>query len=236
MQGLAGKAYGSNNSGLDQHLQGNTSEYKMLKRFKKYFISNYEKIKLSMSLMLGITALIFLVLYLGGCLLDLWKYNIVELVVNPIAGSIIVTVPVFSAIILLRFFNYHKTRVLFCNIVKTHRSKISFFLQKDDGGNPDNEIKYVLWGNYKDSGFRFTYSLGHRLMISLICNKAETKLIVLHKRLQKLNLKGIHLNCYGLTLGIDKPFFEDNQKGILEKLDLLIYNFNLLMSETREAV
>jgi hypothetical protein len=239
MQGLAGKAYGSNNSVLDQQLRGGfyiTSGYKMLKRFKKYFISNYEKIKLSMSLMLGITALILLLFYLAGCLLDLWKYNIIDLVFNPLAGSIIVTVPVFSAIIILRFFNYDKTRALFCTIVKTHRSNVNFFLQKDDGGNPDNEIKYILWGNYKDSSFRFTYSLGHPLMISLICNKAETNLIVLHKMLQKLKLKGIRLNCYGLTLEIDKAFSEGSLNGIPDKLDLLINDFSLLMSETREAV
>ena len=208
----------------------------MLKRFQKYFISNYEKLKLSMSLMLGVTALIFLVFYLIGCFLELWKYNLIDLVFNPVAGSIIVVTPLFMLIVILRFINYYKTRILFCNIVKKHRGTVRFFLQKDDKGNPDNEIKYILWGNYKDSSFRFTYSLGHPLMISLVCNKAETNLILLHKILQKLKLKGIYLNCYGLTLELNKPSSKENLEVIPYKLDSLINNFNLLLSETRQAV
>ncbi len=201
----------------------------MLKRFKKYFIANYEKIKLSMSLMLGITALIFLVFYLIGCFLDLWKYNIIDLVFNPIAGSIIVVVPLLALIVILRFFDYHRTRVLFCKVVKIHRDKINFFLQKDDGGNPDNEIRYVLWGNYKGSTFRFVYSLGHPLMISLICNKAEKNLIMLHKRIQKLKLKKVHLNCYGLTLELRKPFNFTIIHSIPETLEDLIDNYEKLI-------
>jgi FlaA1/EpsC-like NDP-sugar epimerase len=206
----------------------------MLKRFKKYFISNYEKIKLSMSLTLGISALIFLIFYLIGCFLNLWEYNIIELVFNPIAGAIIVTVPIFAMIIIMRFFNYNKTRMLFCQIVKAHRDRISFFLQKDDRGNPDNEIRYVLWGNYEGASFRFSYTLGHPLMISLICNKADTNLIKMHRMLQKLKLKNVHLNCYGLTLEISKPFYTDNIIGIPAKLDLLIKDFSLLLNKSPE--
>ncbi len=208
----------------------------MLKRFKKYFILNYEKLKLSMSLMLGITALIFLIFYLLGCYLNLWEYNIIDLVFDPVAGSIIVVVPLFILIIFLRFINYDKTRHLFCRIVRSHRDRINFFLQKDDGGNPDNEIKYILWGNYNDSTFRFTYSLGHPLAISLVCNKAETNLIKMHRMLQKLKLKGIHLNCYGLSLEISKPFSRDSLNIIPVKLDLLLNDYSLLLSKTPEAV
>ncbi len=239
MHGLAGNAYDNDDSGSVQQLQGrfdNLLNKKMLKRFKKYFISNYEKIKLSMSLMLGVTAVIFLIFYLIGCFYDLWTYNIIDLIFNPIAGSIIVVVPLFMLILLFRFFNYNKTRVLFCKIVKIHRDKASFFIQKEDGGNPDNEIKYILWGNYKGSSYRFSYSLGHPLMISLICNKAETNLIKLHRMVQKHKLKDIHLNCYGLTIAISKPFSEENLNNIPDKLDLLIQDYSMLMSKIPEAV
>ncbi len=208
----------------------------MLKRFKKYFIANYEKIKLLMSLMLGITALIFLIFYLIGCFLELWKYDIIDLIFNPIAGSIIVVVPLLALIVILRFYSYQRTRVLFCKIVKSHRDKIGFFLQKDDGGNPDNEIKYILWGSYKDSSFRFTYSLGHPLVISLICNKPESNLMLMHKMLQRLKLKGFHLNCYGLTLELNNPFSEENLEVIPSKLDSMITNYNLLLGKMLQAV
>ncbi len=188
-----------------------------------------------MSLMLGITALVLLLFYLVGCFLNLWQYNIIDLVFNPIAGSIILTAPIFSGIIIMRFLNYNKTRNLFCNIVKTHRDKINFFLQNDDRGNPDNEIRYVLWGNYKDSSFRFSYTMGHPMVISLIGNKDED-IILLNKRLQKNKLKGLHFNCYGLTLEIKKPLLDTELKNIPAKLDLLIKNYRVLSDKTPQEV
>lgn len=192
--------------------------------------------KLTMSLTLGVTAVIFLIFYLIGCFYDLWKYNIIDLVFNPIAGSIVVVVPLFILVFFFRFFNYNKTRVLFCKIVKNHRDKVNFFIQKDDRGDPDNEIKYILWGNYKDSSFRFTYSLGQPMMISLVCNKAETNLIMMHRVIQKYKLKDIHLNCYGLTLRVRKPFAEGILSTIPSKLDLLLHDYELLKSRIPEAV
>ena len=201
----------------------------MLKRFKKYFVSNYERLKLSMSLMLGILALIFLIFYLAGCFLKLWTYNIYDLVFNPLAGSIIVTVPVFTMIIILKFMNYYKTRILFCRIVKYHRGKVSFFLKKDDGGSPDNEIKYILLGNYKGSAFRFAYSLGKTLMISLLTDIKDSDIFQFNSLPGKLRLNGIHFNGYGLSLEIRKPNTSQSLSTIPQKLDKLINDFELVM-------
>ena len=202
----------------------------MLKRFKKYFVSNYERLKLSMSLMLGILALIFLIFYLAGCFLKLWTYNIYDLVFNPLAGSIIVTVPVFTMIIILKFMNYYKTRILFCRIVKYHRDKVSFFLKKDDGGSPDNEIKYFLLGNYKTGSFKFAYSLGKPLMISFLTDMKNVDIFQLNTLLGELKLIGVYFNASGLSLSIRKPADPQNINTILQKLDILINGFDKVMN------
>ncbi len=182
-----------------------------------------------MSLMLGILSLIFLIFYLAGCFLKLWTFNIFDLVFNPLAGAIIVTVPVFSMIIILRFMNYYKTRILFCRIVKYHRDKVSFFLQKDDGGKPDNEIKYLLLGNYKGASFRFAYSLGQPLMISLLADIKDADIFQLKTLPGKLKLNEIHFNSYGPSLEIRKPFNPQSIKMIPQKLGILINYYEEVM-------
>lgn len=195
-----------------------------LKIFKKYFISNYEKMKLSLSLMLGIVAIILLIFYLVGCLLNLWEYSVIDVIFNPIAGSIIISVPLFSLIILLRFFDYCKTRKLFYEIIKHHRSDIKFSLQKRQK-NADSEVRCVLYGHYRNYSFRFTYSLGQPLMISLIMDMRNLNILSLNGLLRKMKLKGRHFNGYGLTLDLKRPFSGTSIDKISEKLDILMEDF-----------
>ena len=195
-----------------------------LKIFKKYFISNYEKMKLSLSLMLGIVAIILLIFYLIGCLLNLWEYSVIDVIFNPIAGSIIISVPIFSLIILMRFIDYCKTRKLFYEIIKHHRSDIKFSLRKRQK-NADSEVRCILYGDYRNSSFRFTYSLGQPLMISLLVDMRNLDVLSLNGLLRKMKLQGRHFNGYGLTIDLKKPFSVANIDKITEKLDTLMEDF-----------
>ncbi len=193
----------------------------MLKKFKKYFVANYEKIKLSMSLMLGGLSLIFLLFYLAGLFMHLWEYNVIDLIFNPIAGAIIITIPLFSFIVTLRFLNCYKTRGLFFNIIKRHRNKIRFVLQQDMCSNPDKETRYILQGDYKDKSFRFAYSLGHPLAITLLSDtkNIDTSLIA------KAKTRADYFNNFGLVVDVKQPSEPKNLDTIPEKLDSLINRF-----------
>lgn len=192
--------------------------------------------KLSLSLMLGIVAIIFLIFYLIGCLIHLWEYNIINVIFNPIAGSIIVSVPLFGLIIIMRFFNYYKTRALFYKIIKNHRRNINFTLQKDTGNDPNNEVGYTLWGSYKEFPFRFGYSLGHPLMISLVMDMRNYDIFLLNGLLKKLKMRGRQFNGYGLTIELKRPFSPKSIKRISEKLDALTDDFQRISNKLRQTV
>lgn len=198
---------------------------KLFKSFKKYFLLNYDKIKLTMSLSLGILAIIFLIFYLIGCLMHLWEYNIIDVIFNPIAGAIVIILPLSALMITLRFFNCYQTRRLYYKIIKAHRRSIEFIIMQDTGGNPDNEINYTLWGKYKNSSFRFAYSMGHPLMISLVIDMRNYDIFLLNGLLRKLKLKGRWFNGYGLTLDIKRPLSKDKTRKIPDKLNLLMDDF-----------
>lgn len=199
--------------------------------FKKYFLLNYDKIKLTMSLSLGILAIIFLIFYLIGCLMHLWEYNIIDVIFNPIAGAIIVILPLSALMIMLRFFNCYQTRRLYYKIIKAHRRSIEFIVMKDTGGNPDNEIHFTLWGKYKNSSFRFAYSMGHPLIISLLTDMQNNDVFQMNRILKKLKLKNRSFNSYGLTIELKKPFSENNISGVAGTLDLLLSDFQKITNK-----
>lgn len=184
-----------------------------------------------MSLSLGMLAIIFLIFYLIGCLMQLWEYNIIDVIFNPIAGAIIVILPLSALMITLRFFNCYQTRRLYYKIIKAHRRSIKFILMRDTGGNPDNEINYTLWGKYSNSSFRFAYSMGHPLIISLVTDMQNTDVFQMHKILKKLKLKNRSFNSYGLTTELKKPFSENNISGIAGTLDLLINDLSRIKAK-----
>lgn len=187
--------------------------------------------KLSIVLLLGILAVIFLIFYIIGYIDKKWEYSLIEIILFPILGSILVGVPLFCLIIVLRFFNYYKTRILYNKIVRNHRHTINFILQKDTKNDPNNEVTYTLWGNYKDWAFRFSYSLGHPLMITLIMEMKYYNLLTLNELLRKLKLKGRRFNGYGLTIELKNPFSKKSINKFLEKLDMLIDDMQILISK-----
>jgi hypothetical protein len=205
---------------------------KTLKIFKKYFISNYERMKLSISLMLGITAIIFLILYLIGCLMHLWEYNIIDVIFNPIAGAILVVIPLYSIVITVRFFSHCKTRTLFYRIIRKHRNRIKFLIQREDDSKSDCETRLILWGNYKNFPFRFIYSPGHPLMISLVTDMKNFDILSLNKLFDKPGLKERRFDGDGITLDVKKPFASDKISRITEKLDVLVDDFHKLKLNT----
>ncbi len=199
---------------------------KTLQIFKKYFISNYEKMKLSISLMLGIVAIIFLIFYLIGCLLRLWEYNIIDAIFNPIAGAIILVIPLYSFIITIRFFNHCKTRTLFYRIIRKNRDSIRFSIQREEDSKSDCETSLILWGDYKNFQFRFAYSPGHPLMISLVMDMKGYDILSLNGLLDKMKLKGRRFDVDGLTFDVKKPFASDIINRIPQKLDTLMDDYH----------
>ena len=198
---------------------------KTLRIFKKYFISNYERMKLSISLMLGIVALIFLIFYLIGCLMDLWEYNIINVIFEPIAGAILLVIPLYSIILTVRFCNHCKTRTLLYSIIKKYRDNIKFSIQREEDSKSDCETRLILWGNYKNFPFRFTYSPGHPLIILLVMDMRNHDILSLNELLSKLKLKGRQFNRDGLTLDVKKPFSSDIINRIPQKLDTLMDDY-----------
>jgi hypothetical protein len=186
-----------------------------------------------MSLSLGILAIIFLIFYLIGCLMHLWEYNIIDVIFNPIAGAIVIILPLSALMITLRFINCYQTRRLFYKIVKAHRRSIEFIIMKDTGGNPDNEITFTLWGKYRRSSFRFAYSMGHPLTISLITDMKNNDVFRMNRILKRLKLKNRSFNSYGLTVELKKPFTENNISGITGTLDLLLAEFQKILRESK---
>lgn len=209
---------------------------KTLRIFKKYFISNYEKMKLSISLMLGITAIVFLILYLVGCLTGLWEYNIIDVIFNPIAGAILLVIPLYSIIITVRFFNHCRTRTLFYRIIRRYRERIKFSIQREEDDKSDCETRLILWGNYKNYPFKFTYSPGHPLMILLIMNMKNYDIPSLSELYSRLNLKGRRLNRDGLTIEIKRPYPKHGIDVLSDKLDLLIEDFNKIKSRAESGL
>ena len=208
---------------------------KTLKIFKKYFISNYERMKLSISLMLGITAIIFLILYLIGCLMHLWEYNIIDVIFNPIAGAIIVVIPFYSIILTVKFLSHCKTRTLFYRIIRKYRNRIKFSIQREDDSKSDCETRLILWGNYKNYPFRFTYSPGHPLLISLVMDMKSYDVLSLNTLLSRLKLKGRRFNGDGLTLDVKKPFASDFINGVPQKLDALMDDYHKVVNNKEPA-
>jgi hypothetical protein len=208
----------------------------MLRSFKRFFISNYQKMKLSIGLLLGILAVIFLVFYIIGYIDKKWEYSLFEIILLPIVGSILVGVPLFCLIIALRFFNYYKTRILYYKIVRNYRHTINFILHKDTKNDLNNEVICTLWGNYKDWAFRFSYSLGHPLMITLIMDMRYYNLLTLNELLRKLKLKGRRFNGYGLTIELKSPFSKNSINKFLEKLDMLIDDIQKLISKHNQRL
>ena len=205
---------------------------KTLRIFKKYFISNYERMKLSISLTLGITAIIFLIFYLIGCLLHLWEYNIIDVIFNPIAGAILIVIPLYSIVITVRFLSHCKTRTLFYRIISKYRDRIKFSIQREDDSKSDCETRLILWGNYKNFPFRFTYSPGHPLMISLVMDMKKFDILSLNGLLGKLGLKGRRFDEDGFNLDVQKPFASDFINRIPQKLDVLLDDFRKLKNNT----
>lgn len=204
---------------------------KTLRIFKKYFISNYERMKLSISLMLGIVALIFLIFYLIGCLMDLWEYNIINVIFEPIAGAILLVIPLYSIVLTVRFCKHCKTRTLFYSIIRKYRDKIKFSIQREEDSKSDCETRLILWGNYKNFPFRFTYSPGHPLMISLVMDMRNHDILSLNELLSKLKLKGRQFNRDGLILDVKKPFSSDIVNRIPQKLDTLMDDYHRVMND-----
>jgi len=179
--------------------------------------------------MLGIVAIIFLIFYMIGCLLHLWEYDIFDVIFNPIAGAIILVIPLYSLIITIRFFNHCKTRTLFYRIIRKYRDRIRFSIQREEDSKSDCETSLILWGDYKNLRFRFTYSPGHPLMISLVTDMKDHDILSLNGLLGKIKLKESRLNVDGLTVDVKKPFASDIINRIPQKLDTLMDDYHRVM-------